>query len=178
MIYLGEAESHTEYHRGDIFYIHREAVSYGHEQRPGRPAVIVSNDFINQNSTVLEVVYLTTKEKRVSPTHIVIESSLRRSTVLCEQITSVDKEFVGNYIGRCTEEEMRKIDYALVISLALKKAAQDADPAFQSRDYEREASEMKETIERLQQALQAAKEEADRHKWMLDYLLKQIGLKK
>ena len=50
--------------RGEIYYIESTYRETGSEQRGGRPAVIVSNDKNNENSEVVEVVYMTTKPKR------------------------------------------------------------------------------------------------------------------
>ena len=49
--------------RGEIYYIESTYRETGSEQRGGRPAVIVSNDKNNENSEVVEVVYMTTKPK-------------------------------------------------------------------------------------------------------------------
>lgn len=40
---------------------------------------------------------------------------------MCEQINTVSLERLGNYIGRCTAEEMRDIDIAVATALGLKK---------------------------------------------------------
>ena len=79
----------------------------------GRPAVIISNDIGNNAAPILEVVYLTTQEKKPLPTHVKINSSKYPSTVLCEQIDTVNKDKVGDYIGQCSMAEMKKIDAAL-----------------------------------------------------------------
>ena len=52
--------------RGEIYYIESSFATTGSEQRPGRPAVIVSNDKNNEHSTTAEVVYLTTQIGRAS----------------------------------------------------------------------------------------------------------------
>ena len=104
--------------RGDIFYIHREE-TVGSEQHSGRPAIIVSNAECNENSSVVEIVFLTCKHKRPLPTHVKIESMGRRSTALCEQITSIDVSRLGDYKGHITDEEMHQIDMALMCSLGL-----------------------------------------------------------
>lgn len=109
--------------RGDIFYIHREE-TVGSEQHSGRPAIIVSNAECNENSSVVEIVFLTCKHKRPMPTHVKIESIGRRSTALCEQITSVDVCRLGDYKGHVTDEEMRQIDAALMCSLGLHPLTQ------------------------------------------------------
>lgn len=106
--------------RGDIFYI--EAAGFqaiGSEQRPGRPGIIVSNEKCNENSEVVEVVYTTTQPKSSLPTHVRIGTTSRPSTALCEQVNSVSKQRIGNYIGHATEKEQRNIDIALLVSLDL-----------------------------------------------------------
>jgi len=45
----------SNFTRGDIYYVDAYPV-VGHEQQPGRPAVIVSNDKNNEHSSVLEMV--------------------------------------------------------------------------------------------------------------------------
>lgn len=108
----------SNFTRGDIYYVDAYPV-VGHEQQPGRPAVIVSNDKNNEHSSVLEMVYLTTAAKTSLPTHVTIRSAPRVSTVLCEQVHSVDTSRVKDYCGRCTEQELQAIDTALLISLGL-----------------------------------------------------------
>lgn len=105
--------------RGQIYYIESNHQEIGSEQRTGRPAVIVSNDKNNENSTTVEVVYMTTQPKNDLPTHVFIRSSLRPSTVLCEQIYSVSTERLGTYIGELTDRELQELDIALSISLGL-----------------------------------------------------------
>jgi hypothetical protein len=64
-------------------------------------------------------VYLTTKEKKPLPTHVKINSSKYPSTVLCEQIDTVNKDKVGDYIGQCSMAEMKRIDAALAVSIGI-----------------------------------------------------------
>jgi len=88
--------------RGEIYYIENSFATTGSEQRPGRPAVIVSNDNNNERSTTVEVVYLTTQPKTDLPTHVLIRSLSRESTAICEQITTVAMERIGTFKGRVT----------------------------------------------------------------------------
>ena len=106
--------------RGEIFYISRGGASYsGSEQHSDRPAVVVSNNKNNENSNVVEIVYMTTQPKTDLQTHVTVRSTGRPSTVLCEQVYSVSTERIGTYIGECTDKEMENIDIALMISLQL-----------------------------------------------------------
>ena len=104
--------------RGDIFYIKRVGDETGSEQWAGRPAVIVSNEENNRESECVEVVYLTGNIKNPLPTHVKVIAKIP-STALCEQITTVSKKRLGEYVKSCTAKEMREINKALAISLGL-----------------------------------------------------------
>lgn len=84
----------------------------------GRPAIIVSNNANNQHSPVVEMVYLTTQDKNPLPTHVSIPAKYP-STALCENIYTVPKDRLSSFIRSCTPEEMRRINQALICSLAL-----------------------------------------------------------
>lgn len=116
--------------RGEIYYIESTYRETGSEQRGGRPAVIVSNDKNNENSEVVEVVYMTTKPKNDLPTHVFIRSALSPSTVLCEN--SISTKRIGTLIGKLTKSELTAVDSALAISLGIdfmdpKPAAKEAE---------------------------------------------------
>lgn len=128
--------------RGEIFYIARGATS-GSEQFADRPAVVVSNDENNKHSGVIEVAYLTTAPKTDLPTHVTIRSTGRTSTVLCEQVTSVSVDRVNKYIGQVSEQEMKNIDIALMISLAIGEDTKS------SKVYREERRRQQEEIKRL-----------------------------
>ena len=108
------------YYRGEIYYIHLEPV-VGSEQKAGRPAIIISNDINNRYSPVVEVVYLTTQPKNDLPTHVTIRQTKMDSVALCEQIDTVSKLRIGNYCGKCSEEEMNMINIALLVSVGVDK---------------------------------------------------------
>lgn len=80
--------------------------------------MIVSNDICNDVSPVVEVIFLTSRRKNRLPTHVMVECELY-STALCEQITSVDKTRLLEYVGRASPTEMEQINEALKISLGI-----------------------------------------------------------
>lgn len=110
----------NSYYRGEIYYVNSgQQNETGSVQQGGRPAIIVSNDIGNEAGPVLEVVYLTTQEKKPLPTHVQIMSAKMPSTALCEQIVTIYKDKVGDYIGQCSIAEMKKIDGALAVSIGI-----------------------------------------------------------
>ena len=113
--------------RGDIFFIKKSNSKTGSEFDGGRPAVVVSNDVGNEHSSVVEVVYLTTNNnKKGMPTHVDVIGKVQ-STALCEQIYTVSKERLGQYMKSCTTKEMKAIDDALKISLGLENDNSNLD---------------------------------------------------
>ena len=53
------------------------------------------------------------------PSHVIIESTGRTSTAICEQINAISKERISGYNGKCTDDEMKLIDAGILNALAL-----------------------------------------------------------
>lgn len=109
------------YRRGDIVYIEREIDdTQGHEQRPGRPGIIVSN----AAGETCMVVYLTTNEARLTDDtlHIKISTAARPSVALCDQIKTVDARRLGRWFGRITDAEAAALDRAMKKALIMQDA--------------------------------------------------------
>lgn len=114
--------------RGDIYFVKKNSFTAGSEQEAGRPAIIVSNDTGNRHSQVVEVVYLTTQTKNPLPTHVDVVCRTK-SIALCEQVHSVYKDRLFDFVKTCSDAEMAAIDKALMISLGLDLPAVTDDPA-------------------------------------------------
>ena len=112
-----------EINRGDIYWVD---CPDGYDNKANciqgysRPAIIVSNDKNNAHSTTLEVVYLTTAPKKPIPTHCTIINANRPSTALCEQVTTISKDWLGNYVGHLNGKEMRNVEECILISLGIE----------------------------------------------------------
>lgn len=110
-----EQKKTMEIYRGDIFYIKKI------NQDTGRPAVIVSNNDINESQNMVEVAYLVEKPNESLPTHAKVRCHLP-STALCEQVVSVSKDRIDGFIRTCTDEEIEKINKGLSISLGITES--------------------------------------------------------
>ena len=89
-----------------------------------RPAVVISNDRGNKFSPVLIVVPLTSRTKKLLPTHHTIEPSTinglsKTSIVLAEQIITIGKDTVRNIVGTLEEIDINFINRKVMTSLAL-----------------------------------------------------------
>lgn len=130
--------------RGDIYYVNSVfPPATGCEQRPGRPAIVVSNNANNTHCDVVDVVYLTTKEKVDLPTHCKILSGTRESTALCEHIDSVSTSRLGDLVTVCSPKEMAQVNKCLRIALALDHGDHMSDESDESVEDSHEASESK-----------------------------------
>ena len=143
----------NEYHRGEIFFIN-EGESSGSEQGGARPGIIVSNDVGNKHAPIVEVVYLTSREKKLMPTHVRIKSSPIPSIALCEQIETVYKKRIGKYLAKATMDEMKQIDKALAVSIGLGGNMKMSDYV---REWEEAFKEPDPIEEKAMQILETAK---------------------
>ncbi len=112
--------------RGDIFWINLDPAK-GHEIRKTLPAVIVSNDVSNEFSGLVTIIPLTSKiqHKKTYPFEVLIPEGVAKlqsdSKAKANQMRTVDKSRVRDFIGRLPDRWMRQIDVAIKIHLALKE---------------------------------------------------------
>ena len=109
--------------RGDIYYAELNPV-IGSEQGGTRPVLIISNDIGNRHSPTVIVAAITSRvhTKAKLPTHTAIrdfEGLNKDSIILLEQIRTIDKKRLQEYIGMLSESEMARVDKALAISVSL-----------------------------------------------------------
>ena len=107
---------HT-YLRGDIYYADL-GHGVGSEQEGCRPVVIIQNNVGNKYSPTVIVASITSKagEKAKLPTHYYIDTGgdlKLPSIVLLEQLRTVDKRRLGNFIGHLSEKHICGINHAL-----------------------------------------------------------------
>ncbi|WP_142415175.1 type II toxin-antitoxin system PemK/MazF family toxin [Hathewaya massiliensis] len=109
--------------RGDIYYADLSPV-IGSEQGGVRPVIIIQNDIGNKYSPTVIVSAITSQiNKAKLPTHVEISSEdyglNKDSVVLLEQIRTLDKKRLKEKIGHMSDEDMKKVDDALAISIGL-----------------------------------------------------------
>ena len=113
------------YRRGDIYFADLDPV-IGSEQGGTRPVIVIQNDTGNKHSPTLIVATVTTKihKKERLPTHLLIKDNpafREASVVQLEQIRTIDKCRIDNYLGKVTPHEMVAIERALAVSLAMEQ---------------------------------------------------------
>lgn len=113
-----------EIRRGDIYHADLNPV-FGSEQGGYRPVLVIQNNRGNTHSPTVIVATITSKPKTKLPTHVPIPAEMRGlekdSVVLLEQLRTVGKKRLENYVGRLDYTIMKKINKALHSSVALPK---------------------------------------------------------
>ena len=109
--------------RGEIYYADLSPV-VGSEQGGVRPVLIIQNDVGNRYSpTVIAAAITSQRDKAKLPTHIEVAAGScglqKDSTVLLEQVRTLDKRRLRERMGELPRETMESIDTALSISFGL-----------------------------------------------------------
>ena len=111
-----------EVKKGEIYYADLSPV-VGSEQGGIRPVVILQNDKGNHYSPTTIIAAVTRRrKKKYLPTHIQIDvpQMKRKSVVMLEQVRTIDKSRLLEYIGKVDGSTMQKIDKAVKISFEVK----------------------------------------------------------
>ena len=109
--------------RGDIILANLEPIK-GHEQGGIRPVLIIQDDRFNKFSQTIIIAPITSKiYTQEFPQNVEVKpdkSKLKlKSTILLNQIRTIDKSRIIKKISSLDREIMKKVDFALKISLDL-----------------------------------------------------------
>ena len=109
-----------EIKRGDIYYAALDPV-IGSEQGGTRPVLILQNDTGNKFSPTVIVAAITGKQKKNLPTHVPVNIPAlpKDSIVLLEQIRTIDKQRLAEYVTRLNNSQMKKVEQAVEVSLGM-----------------------------------------------------------
>ena len=107
--------------RGDVYYADLSPV-VGSEQGGVRPVVVVQNDKGNRYSKTIIVAPISKKmSKPPIPTHVIFsdDSLSYVSMILCEQLRTIDKKRLGQWICTLDEKTLEKINRAIRVSMSI-----------------------------------------------------------
>lgn len=86
-----------------------------------RPVIVVQNNKGNAFSPTVQVIPLTSRTKKNLPIHTIITGNglIKESVALTEQIQTIDKTHIRQYIGEVDEATMKRVDVCIMIQLGL-----------------------------------------------------------
>ena len=114
--------------RGEIYYEELNQVN-GQEQGGKRPVLIISNDIGNKHNPTVIIAPITSRvhTKAKLPTHTLIkdfDGLDKNSIILFEQIRTIDKQRLREYLGTLDRRFIHCADKALALSIGLAKKDQ------------------------------------------------------
>ena len=109
--------------RGDIYYADLSPV-IGSEQGGIRPVLIIQNDVGNKHSPTVICAAITSRMNKAKlPTHIEISAQkyqiVKNSVILLEQIRTLDKRRLKEFVCHVDSLLMREVNEAIRISLEI-----------------------------------------------------------
>lgn len=110
-----------EIKRGEMYYVDLCPV-VGSEQGGVRPVLIIQNDINNKYSPTTIIAAMSKQKKKKCFTHVVVSGfGLTHTTlVLLEQIRTIDKSRLQNYIGTLDDISMKRVNQAIIKSFGLE----------------------------------------------------------
>lgn len=112
--------------RGDIYYASLgDNNAVGSEQTGNRPVVILQNNVGNQTSPTVIIAPVTSKinEKAKIPAHIKVKAYKtnlpKDSVILLEQIRTIDKTRLKEYIGSLDFVDIKQMNKAIITTLGI-----------------------------------------------------------
>ena len=114
----------SDVQRGDIYYADLNPV-VGSEQGGIRPVLVIQNNVGNRHGPTVIVAAITSQPKKAGmPTHVSVTRKYgftEDSMVMLEQIRTLDKSRLEQFVGKLSGDAMRQIDRALGRSVGLSK---------------------------------------------------------
>ena len=104
--------------RGEVYWVSLDP-TIGSEVRKTRPGLILSNNSANKYSDRVIIGPITSSIKRLYPFEAQVRSPHGDNKVMLDHIRSVDKKRLGSKIYSISELEMREVERALKLALAI-----------------------------------------------------------
>ena len=110
--------------KGEIYWANLSP-TVGSEIAKTRPVLIVSNDINNQFAATVSILPITSTTTKIYPFEVFLpkgEGNLTNdSKAKANQIRTIDKQRIGNKIGRIGESKLNEIENAVLIHLGIEK---------------------------------------------------------
>ena len=170
-----------KYKRGQIWWYRTGDNFNGSIQGKTRPVIIMSNDAANKNSGCLLAIPCTSAEKKKMYTHTSFYIDNILSTALAENMLSINKDKLGDYIGSVDDELLAQLEFNVRVALGLEQIPNESVEKLGQMEPEDKTMSLSDNIspvrtvyeERLKATVVRKKygkmSEEDKHRFLKDY---------
>ena len=113
------ATKNQEITRGSVYWVDLD-LAIGSETNKTRPAVIISNNTQNTVSSRVVIIPITSNTKSIYPFESGVKVSEQSAKAMADQIRTIDKSRLKNYIGKLTKKELQELEKAIKLVLSLE----------------------------------------------------------
>ena len=106
--------------RGEVYWVKLDP-TFGREINKTRPCVVISNNQQNEYSPLVIVLPITSDLEKIYPFEIVMPLGQGKAKILTDQVRSIDKERLGDWISRVSERIMEELSEKMKRVMALEK---------------------------------------------------------
>lgn len=158
--------------RGQIWFV-AKGKDYMHKSGGARPAIIVSGEERNTHGDRVMVVFLTTHDyEREDKVSVMVKNT--KSYAVCDNINTVYKDQLSNYVGTVDEETMKEIDQQMGMALGLKEKNHPVVSFCVGCDAEAKKKALKKENEELEKKNREIQHEAKFYKRAYEDLLAKV----
>lgn len=108
----------TSIERGDVYWVNFEP-NIGGEIKKTRPAIVLSNNTANIHLSRVQVVPITSNTDRLYPGEAFIYLNTDKRKAMADQLTTVSKQRLGAKVGILNNEDMGRIEAAVLLQLGI-----------------------------------------------------------
>ena len=107
--------------RGDVYWVNFEP-SLGGEIRKTRPAIVLSNNAANAYLNRVQVIPITSNTDRLYPGEAYVRLNTEKRKAMADQLTTVSKQRLGTKIGILSENDLDKLEDAVLLQLGIDRS--------------------------------------------------------
>ena len=106
--------------RGEVWWVEFDP-AVGSEIKKTRPAVILSNDLANRQSSRVIVMPVTSNTGRLYPGEARVQIDGRSSKAMADQLMAADKLQLKSRLGAISKAELAEVEDAVAMHLGMKR---------------------------------------------------------
>jgi len=94
----------------------------GSEIKKTRPAIVLSNNAANAYLNRVQVIPITSNTDRLYPGEAYVRLNTEKRKAMADQLTTVSKQRLGTKIGFLSDDDLGKVEVAVLLQLGIDRS--------------------------------------------------------